>query len=122
MKEIKLLLIITLLLTGCSNSISIEENTAEAIYWHESKRYSAAVVFGDVVEMRSLPIYHDTKVILYIDVKSNDMPWYKCSHLHNEWVGYHNGNCEIHIKSIDSLSTADWNHGKFGSGATTRIN
>ena len=124
MKNSKMLIVLlsVLLCGGCSDTKMIEKNTAQAIYWHESNRYTAAIIKDGVVEMRRIPTTGRNNIKLYTDLEDGYLPWYKCEWLHNGWNGNHSGKCEIHIKSIDSLMTADWNHGKFGSGSTTRVN
>ena len=123
MKSNKMLIIILgVLLCGCSDTEMMEENTAQAIYWHESNRYTAAIVTNGVVEMLRIPRVGHCKVALYLDLNDGELPWYKCKWLYNAFSGNHSAKCEIHIKDIDSLMTAGWSHGKFGRGSTTRIN
>ena len=111
-----------LLCAGCSDIAMTEKNTAQAIYWHESDRYTAAIINNGVVEMRRIPTTERNNITLHVDLKAGELPWYKCEWLYNKFNGNHSGKCEVHIKDIASLMTADWNHGKFGSGSTTRVN
>jgi hypothetical protein len=120
--KLLVVLLIALLCGGCSDTKMIEKSTAQAIYWHESDRYTAAIINNGVVEMRRIPTTGYNNITLYTDLKDGELPWYKCEWLNNAFTGNHSGKCEVHIKNIDSLMTADWNHGKFGSGTTTRIN
>lgn len=114
-------LAVVLLCAGCSGEGMHEKRSVEAIYWHEGDRYSAAIVNGDSVVMHRIPIYNKYRLTVAIDVKRGEKPWYECSWNFSQMWGATNSTCSIHIKSIDSLKTADWNHGKFGSGTTTRI-
>jgi len=98
-----------------------EENTVEAIYWHEHNRYSAAILNGSTLDMHRIPYHHIGSVTVFTDLESGKKPWYKCQWKENGFSGKHDSNCEIHIKDVDSLRTADWNHGKFGTGTTSRI-
>jgi len=115
-----------LLFVGCSDDAAtiVEESEAEAIYWHENNRYTAAIVNGDEVAMHRIPFHPADwrdSVRVVLDVTDNNKPWYRCEWLHNGFSGNHGGKCEIHLRDIDSLRTADWNHGKHGTGTTTRI-
>ena len=119
--KLSIFLLIAFLCVGCSDTKVIEKNKAQAIYWHESDRYTAAIIRDKVVEMRRIP-RRGYNITLYTDLKDGDLPWYNCEGLENWLVGPHSGECEVHIKNIDSLITADWDHGKLGSGSTTRVN
>ena len=111
------------LMCGCSGdpvSEQSEQSEAEGIYWHEHNRYSAAIISGDSINLHKIPSGNG-KVSLFSDVRGDDRPWYKCMWVTNRFKGPHGHVCEIHIKDIGSLRTADWNHGKFGTGTTSRI-
>lgn len=115
--------LIALLCAGCgidSKTVS-EKNKVEAIYWHERNRYSAAIVRGDTIDMHRIPIFSSSDVTVLQDVPAKEKPWYECEWKYDGFKGNHGGWCNIHIHSVDPLRTADWNHGKFGTGSTKRI-
>ena len=96
----------------------------DAIYWHEGVRYTVSVIDdAGLVSNYKIPPFaeHTGKVLLYTDAEDGEKAWYVCDWLFNNMTGSSDGLCEIHIHNIDELGTADWNHGKFGSGSTTRI-
>lgn len=64
----------------------------------------------------------DSYVKLFTDVPIDESSWYSCEYDLSKLHGCINAKCEIHINDIDQLRTGDWNHGKLGTGATTRIN
>ena len=113
------------LVTGCSYEHKTSGGEVEAIYWHEGERYTAMTNNADVITRHRIPPYHGvySSVTLYTDVPADEKSWYKC-----EWdfrpldgADTDTAYCDIHIHNLDELGTADWNHGKFGSGSTTRI-
>ena len=113
------------MLTGCSYEDKKAGGEIEAVYWHEGERYTAVTINADIVTRHNIPPYYDAyrTVTLYTDVPPDEKSWYKCRWTRNMWTGTDadTAYCDIHIHNIDELGTADWNHGKFGSGSTTRI-
>ena len=121
--KLTLALLCISLLGACGTDVSMyKKSVVDAVYWHEGDRYTVAIINDGVVEMRELPSSQVIKVNLYIDVKNDEQPWYECDWHHNKVIHSPNGKCDIHIKSIEHLKTSDWNHGKFGSGSTTKLN
>lgn len=124
MKKIILLMMVTILVS-CGGEPRSVEREVDAIYWHEGQRYTAKVEVADMIVDYSIPAWglgRADSVTLYKDVAAGDKSWYKCEWMWNEFTGTDaDAYCEIHIHSLDDLGTADWNHGKFGSGSTTRI-
>ena len=114
-----------LILPGCSYEHKTAGDEIEALYWHEGERYTAVTIIADVVTRYNIPPYSGTyrTVTLYTDVAEGEKSWYKCEWDWEVWMGTDTDTayCDIHIHNIDELGTADWNHGKFGSGSTTRI-
>ena len=126
MNKIYLISIIAFItLTGCTDRPRSEEGIIDALYWHEGDRYTAKVVStGNVVVSHKIPPWYNdnsSTVEVIVDVPANEKSWYKCNWFHNNMSGPSNGYCEIHIHNLDEIGTADWNHGKFGSGSTTKI-
>ena len=91
-----------------------------AIYWHEGNRFSVVVKDGNEMKFTRIPT-HNLRPKILIDVSSGELGWYACEWDHSGFNGSSNEKCEIHIESEDSLIAAGWNHGKFGSGMTHRI-
>lgn len=114
-----------LMLAGCSYEDKTSGSEIEALYWHEGERYTAVTINADVVSRHHIPPYYDVyrSVTLYTDVEPDEKSWYECGWTWNPWSGTDTDTayCDIHIHDLDELGTADWNHGKFGSGSTTRI-
>lgn len=92
----------------------------EAVYWHERNQYSVAVKQGNKIKMVMLPSRHGIDLNIICDVASDESCWYEYNYKNNGYGGV-TGFLNIHIRSIDDINTADWNHGKFGSGKTQRI-
>ena len=116
---------VMLTVVGCSYEHMTSGGEIEAIYWHEHERYTAVTINADIVTQHRIPPYHGVfrTITLYTDVAPGEKSWYKC-----EWdfrpldgADTDTAYCDIHIHNLDELGTADWNHGKFGSGATIRI-
>ena len=102
----------------CSELIKKKE-FVDAIYWHENDRFTAVKVVDKVVQFISLPRQPVTVTVV---CDADEKPWYEYSYQFSDFAGAQKGGwCKIHIKTVDSLRSADWNHGKFGSGSTVRI-
>lgn len=115
-----------LMMVGCAEEHKTSGGEVEAVYWHEGSRYTAVTENADVITRHRIPPYHGVRassVTLYTDVPEGEKSWYKCEWDWNAMSGADTDTayCDIHIHNIDELGTADWNHGKFGSGSTTRI-
>ena len=118
--------ILGLTVGGCENTDYSAGGEIDAIYWHEGLRYTVMVENAGVITKRRLPPWGhamDKNITMYTDVEVGEKSWYKCEWARNNWLGpdLDTAYCDIHIHSLNELGTADWNHGKFGSGATTRI-
>jgi len=115
------------LITGCSPEDRTSGGEIEALYWHENNRYTAVTINADVVSNHRIPPWgkhaRAKNVTLFTDLGPEEKSWYKCNWSHSNWNGadMDTAYCEMHIHNLDELGTADWSHGKFGSGATTRI-
>lgn len=109
---------------SCEDVAKNSSGEIDAVYWHENDRYTVTTIDNDIVTRVKIPMWGHSKpstIVLYTDVAPDAKSWYDCNWLWNNWTGGSDGRCEIHIHSIDELGTADWNHGKFGTGSTTRI-
>ena len=119
MKKLFILFVVALL-AGCSDII--EHNHTDnivSVYYHERNDYSVGIVNGDQLYIRRLP--PSAHVDIFMDAPSKDEMWYECEHTRDRWNGATTGGCVIHIYDADDITGGGWNHGKFGSGTTTRI-
>lgn len=119
-----------ILLSGCAQAYDVtERKDILAVFWHERNRFSVALAGdNDRVDLKRVPMLREGRysgdwsvpIRLVIDAPSDDTMWYECSLRINMFEDA-DGECVIHLKSLDSLQTAGWDHGKFGSGTTSRI-
>jgi len=111
------------LITSCQYHKKIEQLEVDAIYWHEKQKYSAAIIIDNQIILKNITYGcgWNNPVKIYHDVPQNKKSWYKCEWLYNKSMGRKNTQCEIHIHGLNSIKTAGWDHGKFGSGLTIRI-
>jgi len=123
---IKILLpLITILLVGCTDTPRSIEGEIDALYWHERDRYTIKTIENGLVSDVHIPPWGghtiNNAVEVFVDVEPHQKSWYKCNWTWNGWLGSDNEYCELHIHDLNEIGTAGWNHGKFGSGSTTRI-
>ena len=120
-----IILLLPILLSGCSYEDKTQGHSIDAVYWHENEQYTAKVIEPDnsVTDYRLPPwgAGERNSMHLYLDVLPDEQSWYSCTWKYRGLDGSKDCRCEIHIHNLDELGTADWNHGKFGSGSTTRI-
>jgi hypothetical protein len=115
------LILLSVVLYGCGETEHYAEGEIDALYWHERNRYTVISIDEDgIARQYRIPRFTVGEVNLHTNLDSTTKPWYKCEWVHNSWTGTE-GACDIYIHNLDELGTADWNHGKFGSGSTTRI-
>ena len=115
-----------IVLAGCSYEDHSAGGETDAIYWHEGLRYTAVIIDDGVVTRHGIPPWGyamNKNIKVYTDAEPGEKSWYRCGWTWNPWTGtdLDTAYCNIHIHNLDELGTADWNHGKFGSGSTTRI-
>jgi len=113
-------------IAGCSSEPRSSGGEVEAIYWHEGQRYTAVTENAGLISHHNIPPWGHAvsgAISLYKDLGADEKAWYKCEWDWNAWNGadHDTAYCEIHIHSLDELGTGNWNHGKFGSGTTSRI-
>ena len=108
------------LLAACEKTaLLIPRTEVSAVYWHERNRFSVAVQVDTEIKFVRIDGRKGLRIIT--DVKQGESLWYECSIDYGYDDFPDSGGCDIHIESIESLQTAGWNHGKFGSGATIRL-
>jgi hypothetical protein len=131
-------LMLILFVSGCDeavkDSLTKKEyyltDTFNYLYWHEDDKHTLFTVNKDL-SISKLTIgnnrlfdkngkgYHVGNVKLFVDLKDNQKPWYLCKlKLKDHRIYWF---CDIHITDIDDMKEAGWNHGKYGSGSTTRL-
>lgn len=115
-----LISLIALLLVGCSDPIVHKyKRDIVSVYYHEGNDYSVGIFDTGLLTIKRLP--PAAHVSVWLDVSPEDNMWYECDFTRYKFTGDTTGGCNIHMHDIDDLNTAGWNHGKFGSGTTTRI-
>ena len=117
MKRVLTSVVLLTLLTGCgTDSIHNYEEDIKGVYFHEANKYTVLIqkASGEV-EFRLLP--HSRRVRLLL----SDRSYVKCNYTRSNWDNEETGGCEIHITSVSNITGADWNHGKFGRGKTTKV-
>lgn len=120
------LLLICSSLAFSDASIREIKNDFDYLYWHENSQYTLFSVQSDfsVSHLRlgyrkEIEKEKIKSVTLFLDNEDGEKPYYYCKMkeaLMGDWWY-----CEIHISNIDEMKTSSWNHGKFGSGSTTRL-
>jgi hypothetical protein len=126
---------VLLLATGCSDVQEqskqaevpfYEKQKVEAVFYHHVNYYSVMVRNGEELTPVSFPRPGALDVRLIDDVQPDEDIWYEISYVMSERdyllrdkknPGYLN----IHIRSLDDLKGASWNHGKNGRGTTIKI-
>ena len=95
---------------------SKEKTKIEAFYYHEKGRFTAAVLENGTLHMNIV-----RNAVISFD-STGDL-WYECDYIVDTWNGSGTrGACYVHLKTIDDINNSGWNHGKFGSGTTVRLN
>jgi len=103
------------------------EESFQYLYWHENARYTVKNLIGDTVVSKRFGIWvkiriggtrRDIRSVTLKVLPDLEIPKYRCD-VRSDDDDY--ADCVIYIRSIDDMRTADWNHGKFGSGTTTRL-
>ena len=101
----------------------VEVLDADAIYWHESDRFT--IVKADKIT-KELSYYSTRKYSLHIRAKVfiTDKKGFACWYYRDGFgtINPRKSKCEVYITSLDEVGTGNWNHGKFGSGTTERVN
>lgn len=98
-------------------TVIVEDLAVDVIYWHEHKRFTFVNNVGGEIVYSRLPFNRNITVNTHPTKRG-----YSCT-LNLDMIGDKNSDssCNVFIGSLDQVKTADWNHGKFGSGTTTRI-
>jgi len=96
----------------------------DAIFYHEGCNYSVMYKSGSEIKQKSLGFGAETCYTLTHTVLADatDKPWVEWHVVRNSLYGVESGGyVRIHIRSVDDITGGSWNHGKFGTGTTTRI-
>jgi hypothetical protein len=125
----KNLVFVLLVLTsfGCEFkevSFHVPKTNIVSVYFHEQHRFSVGILNADkTISIVPIPIPANLPVPFRIisNVDSTKGMWYECNLKYFNFEVSPGGACSIHVRSIDDVNTGGWNHGKFGSGVTRRI-
>jgi len=116
-------LLVIAVIGGCFYGISMvkeerfEKEDVIAVYMHDAWHYSVLTEAGSNLVHR---VFGSVKPEILRDVLDGSNMWYEAyyketyDHGGYEWL-------KIHIRSVDDINTAGWNHGKFGRGMTHRV-
>lgn len=109
-----------LLMVGCSDPV-VHDYTRDivSVYYHERNDFSVGIMNGHKLTIKRLPVY--AHVDIFADADPEGSMWYECDYTYDRDYGESTGGCSIHIHDVDDITGGGWNHGKFGSGSTTRI-
>lgn len=114
-----------LLMLGCSKQgaekIFVPKTEIVAVYMHHVNNYSVAVKNSNRIDIVRLPWQLRNTVEIIADVAQGSPMWYACDGTYSSAFGDTTGSCEIHIRDVDDINSASWNHGKAGTGTTQRI-
>lgn len=114
-----LILSISLLLISCADpDVHRYKGDIVSVYFHEGNDYSVGIMNGSKLDIVRLP--PSAHVDVFLDADPSGSMWYECDHTRDRFMGETTGGCSIHAFDIDDINTGGWNHGKFGSGKTTR--
>ena len=110
-------------LSACSvqEKIFVPKTEIVAVYMHHVNNYSVAIKTENRINIVRLPWQLARTVEIVADVPQGSPMWYYCDGIYSADFGDTTGHCEIHIRNVDDINTAGWNHGKSGSGTTERI-
>jgi len=108
--------------TGCGPlPKGYEKVEVDAVFMHLRNSYSFMIYNGDEIEHRILQRWDTTKLKIVRDVSEGESLWYEGHYRICPGGTKRFDDITIHLRSIDDLKTAGWNHGKFGSGTTRRV-
>jgi len=97
-----------------------EKRECVAVWFHENNRYSVSVLNNKV--LTNITFQHGVPVEVIFNLKEGEPLWYETNYTWNSFYGTTKGYIKIYVRNINDINGAGWNHGKFGSGRTTRIN
>lgn len=127
--RLMLLLICAVALTvGCTDKeLFRERNDIVAVWKHEAGVYSVSTMSGNRIidnSFHKVPGSGEAcfleKPEIVADVPEGGNMWYEAIYYGGGRLGI-NARVTIHVRSIDDVGGAGWNHGKFGSGMTERV-
>jgi hypothetical protein len=120
----KIKIIVTLMLLalvmGCNKTIRDEKGDIISVWKHEVGRYSITIKEGNTLIDKAFYRTGECEFTLITDVPEGSNMWYE-AHYYEDWNERGYQWVKIHIHSVDDISNAGWNHGKFGSGMTERV-
>lgn len=96
-----------------------EKQDIVAVWKHEANHYSVTVKEGNTLMDKAF--YGNFSTIIITDVPKDKSMWYEAHFKESSFSGGGYDSLKIHIHSIDDINGGGWNHGKFGSGTTERV-
>ena len=119
-----LLFLVLMCRCGENKHTPFQYTNIQAVYYHERCWYSFA--WSDTnannAEIQILSFNgYNTIVKIYADVPPTNSMWI-AGDMIEKGGGRVRYDYNIHIHNVNDINTAGWNHGKFGTGTTTRIN
>ena len=116
--SVGLVLCLIVLFTGCNNIHTDKKiENVQAVFYHEPG--NTLLVNGKGAELKTIT-FRDAEITLFKDVPQGSTVWARVQRDGDDFNGI-DERVEIHIHSVDDINGAGWNHGKFGSGTTTKI-
>ena len=126
MKKLLAIALSTFLLAGCGNGKPLDPPKTypniEAVWFHENDNYSFTILENGKfknIGVNSFYPFGGGRSAVFPDLKPGEPMWARVSQA--KCNGDIEINIEIHVHSIKDLQPAGWNHGKFGSGTTSKI-
>lgn len=116
--------LVIVLLAGCSEYPCESKNIqVERVFWHEGSRYSFVVKNSDgSMQMQTENSVYGVKIYQDVPVGESMRVELSQCYMYDAKKSYrHYRRADIHLRSIEDLNGADWNHGKHGRGSTTPL-
>jgi hypothetical protein len=117
---------LAILLSGCGKPTLVGKDSREivSVWKHEVGYYSVSFMDGNKIVDNGFKIYNGNYYLLETTTLIADVPegsnmWYEAIYLSSIDGG--SVVVTIHVRSMDDVHGAGWNHGKFGKGSTERV-
>jgi hypothetical protein len=98
----------------------IKYSKLESVWFHESERYSITVLENGILNNIAVPSHRrNDGTVVYVD--GSDPAWAEVTYSKEGGGSVYASRIEIHVKDASTITGGGWNHGKFGSGSTQKI-
>lgn len=120
-----LAILLSLFLVSCGEGdfdSRIKYTKLESIWFHENDRYSITVLENGILNNIAVSMHHPGDgSFVYVD--GSDPAWAEVTYSKagGGSDGVYASRIEIHVKDASTITGGGWNHGKFGSGSTRKI-